>query len=280
MGGAEDLLRRTNGSHYACAMANLPWRSAIVTGAASGIGRCFAETLAGQGAAVGLTDVAADALAAVADGLRTAGKRVEARLADVSTAGAVDAAFSELTAALGGLDLVVHCAAILGPARFMEQAAESFERVIRVDLLGTANVIRAAVPGLRRSRGAIACLASTAAVHGWPALGAYSAAKFGVAGLCDAVRGELRREGIGLTTVFPLLIDTPLLSGDIPPILQQGRRLPPDAVVARTLAAVARRRPRVFIPGSVRLIAAAHGLAPTLLDWYGRRVGLSRAKNG
>jgi len=50
-------LRRTDGSHYACAMANLPWRSAIVTGAASGIGRCFAETLAGQGAAVGLTDV-------------------------------------------------------------------------------------------------------------------------------------------------------------------------------------------------------------------------------
>jgi len=258
-------------------MASSQWRNAIVTGAASGIGRSFAQTLAEGGTTVGLIDVSADGLAAVADGLGTAGHRAETRIADVSTASAVATAVSELVAVLGGLDLVVHCAAILGPGHFTEQPADTFERVLRIDLLGTANVIRAAVPALRQSHGAIACLASTAAVHGWPALGAYSAAKFGVAGLCDAIRAELARDGVGLTTAFPLLIDTPLLSGaDIPPILKQGRRLPPDAVVQRTLAAVAGRKARVFIPGSVRLIAAVHGLAPSLLDWYGRRVGFAR----
>jgi NAD(P)-dependent dehydrogenase (short-subunit alcohol dehydrogenase family) len=255
-------------------MAASDWRTAIVTGAGSGIGRCFAETLAGRGAAVGLIDVSADGLATVAGALRAQGRRVETRVADVSAQTAVAAALSELTMALGGLDLLVNCAAILGPGHFAEQAADNFERVIGVDLLGTANVIRAALPALRQSRGAIACVASTAAVHGWPGLGAYSAAKFGVAGLCDAIRSELAHEGVALTAVFPLLIDTPLLSGaDTPPILKQGRRLPPTAVVDKTLAAAARRQARVFIPASVRFVAALHGVAPALLDWYGRRFG-------
>jgi len=147
-------------------------------------------------------------------------------------------------------------------------------RVIRVDLLGTANVLRSFLPVLRRSRGAIACLASTAAVHGWPNMSAYSAAKFGVSGFCDAVRPELAREGVCVTAVFPLLIDTPLLAGaDVAPILKQGRPIPPGAVVRKTLAAVAQRRPRVFIPETVRFVALLRGLAPSLLDWYGSRFG-------
>ena len=250
------------------------WKTAIVTGSASGIGRGFAQALAGRGVAVGLVDVSADGIGTVVETIRAQGQRAEARCADVSDAGELQAAMEDLCAMLGGLDLLIHCAAILGPGTFMDQAAADFERVIRVDLLGTANAVRAALPWLRRSRGSVACLASTAAVHGWPALSAYSAAKFGVAGLCDAIRPELRRQGVTLTAVFPLLIDTPLLSGtSIPPILRQGRRLPAQLVVDETLAAVGARRPRVFIPRTVRLIAALHGLAPSLLDWYGRRVG-------
>lgn len=251
------------------------WRSAIVTGSASGIGRRFAETLAERGTAVGLIDVAAEGLDATVSVIRAKGGNAEMRVADVGANDAVVSAINELVSALGGLNLLVNCAAILGAGPFATQPAEVFERAIRIDLLGTANVLRAGLPALRQSRGAVACLASTAAVHGWPLLGAYSAAKFGVAGFCDAVRGELARDGVTLTAVFPLLIDTPLLTGaDLPPILKQGRRLPPQTLVDKTLAGVARRRPRVFIPGSVRLIAALHGLAPSLLDWYGRRIGL------
>ena len=255
--------------------ANAAWRRTLVSGAASGIGRCFAESLAARGSAVGLVDVAEEGLSAAAEAIRRAGGRVETRVADVSAVDQVGAAVDALVGTMGGVDLVVHCAAILGPGHFSEQPAAQFERVIRIDLLGTANVIRAALPALRDAHGAIACLASTAAVHGWPALAAYSAAKFGVSGLCDAIRPELAQQSIGLTAVYPLLIDTPLLAGsEIPPILRQGRRLPPRQVVDKTLAAVAARRPRVFIPSTVRLIAALHGLAPSLLDWYGRRVGL------
>jgi NAD(P)-dependent dehydrogenase (short-subunit alcohol dehydrogenase family) len=253
------------------------WRTALVTGAAGGIGRSFADTLAAQGAVVGLLDLSASGLAAAAEAIRARGQRVETYVADVSQAVELGTVVAQLVSTLGGLDLVIHCAAILGPGHFAAQSAEAFERVVQIDLLGTANVVRAALPALRRSRGAVACLASTAAVHGWPALGAYSAAKFGVAGFCDAIRPELARDGVTLTAVFPLVIDTPLLFGaDIPPILQQGKRLPPERVVRKTLAALAQGRARVFIPGTVRLVAALHGVAPSLLDWYGRRFGFAR----
>jgi 3-oxoacyl-[acyl-carrier protein] reductase len=251
------------------------WQTALVTGAASGIGRAFACELGRRGIALGLIDVFADGLTRTADLSSKTSARVESRVADVSDANAVTRAVEELVSQLGALDLVIHCAAILGPGQFATQPAADFDKVVSIDLLGTANVLRAVLPALRRSRGAVACVASTAAVHGWPALAAYSAAKFGVAGFCDAVRGELRRDGVTLTAVFPLLIDTPLLLGaDIAPILKQGRRLPPESVVKKTLAGAAAGKPRVFVPGSVRLIAALHGLAPSLLDWYGRRFGL------
>jgi short-subunit dehydrogenase len=241
----------------------------VVTGAASGIGRAFAETLAHRGVALGLLDISADGLATTAAALSSPGTPVQTRVVDVADSAQVDAAAEHLAAEL------VHCAAILGPGAFAEQPAADFERVIRVDLIGTANVVRAFLPSLRRSRGAIACIASTAAVHGWPKMSAYSAAKFGVAGFCEAIRAELAHAGVGVTLVFPLIIDTPLLSGsDVAPILKQGRPIPPAVVVRKTLAGLARRRPRVFVPGSVRLVALLQGLVPSLLDWYGRRFGL------
>lgn len=250
------------------------WQRVVVTGAASGIGRAFAEELGRRGAALGLVDVAAGGIERLAGELRAGAIRVEGIVADVGDAAAMDGAAATVQAALGGVDLVVHCAAVLGPGEFSGLAAADFERVVRVNLLGTANVLRAFRPGLRQTRGVIACLASTAAVHGWPLLGAYSAAKFGVVGLCDAVRPELAREGVHLLSVFPLLIDTPLLAAaGTPPVLRQGKRLPPAVVVERTLAAAAARRARVFIPATVRLVAALHGLAPSLLDWYGQRIG-------
>ncbi len=301
----------------------------VVTGAASGIGRCFAETLAESGATgLGLIDISGDGLAEVARALGSRGAaagdgragdagagsggttdcgaatpgagapvaadagaatgdadagstpppaapKIATRVADVSDAGAVQAAIDELVAELGGLDWAIHCAAILGPGTFAEQPCGDFDRVIRVNLLGTANVARACLPHLRRTAGAIACIASTAAVHGWPEMSAYSASKFGVSGLCDAIRQEFAREGVCVTTVYPLLIDTPLLAGaERAPILKQGKAIAPRAVVYKTLAGLARRKARVFVPGRVRAIAAAHGLAPSLLDAYGRRFGL------
>ena len=252
-------------------------RTALVTGAGSGIGRAFAQALARGGHDLVLLDVDPRGLDATAEELRAEHASVATARADVADRAALEAALGESLGHEGRLDLVVTCAAILGAGRFASQSSDEFERVLRIDFLGTANTIRAALPALRRARGQIVVLASTAAVHGWPGLAAYSAAKFAVVGYVEALRPELAVDGVGLTVVFPLLIDTPLLGGkDIPPILRRGRRLPPEAVVRKALRGAARRQRRVYVPGTVRVVAALHGLVPSLLDWYGARFGLER----
>lgn len=250
-------------------------RTAFITGAGSGIGRCFAQTLAARGVEVALLDFDEPALEATRDSVLRAGGRCRTARADVADRAALTLAVDSMLSDSPGLDLLVNCAAVLGAGIWASQAAQTFEQTILVDLLGTANTIRAALPALRQARGTAVILASTAALHGWPHLSAYAAAKFGLVGFADSIRPELRADGVRITTVFPLLIDTPLLDRpDIPPILRRGRRIPAQRVVDKVLAAVARGRSRVYVPESVRLVAALHGLAPALLDWWGARIGL------
>jgi NAD(P)-dependent dehydrogenase (short-subunit alcohol dehydrogenase family) len=255
----------------------LTGRVALITGAGSGIGRRFAETLAEAGNDVILLDVDRAGLEATAGSLAGGNVRVASAVVDVGDRAQVEQTIPELLSPHGRLHLLINCAAILGPGTWSKQPAEEFERVLQVDVVGTANVIRATLPWLKTGRGHVVNLASTAALHGWPGLAAYSAAKFAVTGYSEAIRAELARDGVHLTVVFPLLIDTPLLSRPgIPPILQRGRRVPAGVVVDKVLRAVEQRKRRVYVPGSVRVIAALQGLAPALLDWYGARFGVER----
>jgi 3-oxoacyl-[acyl-carrier protein] reductase len=240
------------------------------------MGRAFAQTLADDGVAVGLIDVAEATLSETHATLGSRRAKSARRLADVVDDAGITTAFNELEDELGAIDLVIHCAGILRTGLFTDQAPEDFERVVAVNLLGTANVVRASTPALRKTQGAIACLASTAALHGWPEMSAYSSSKFGVAGYCDAVRPELEAAGIGMTTVFPLLIDTPMLKGaeNLAPILTAGKSIPAQTVVNKTFAGLRRGKRRIYVPGTVRLITALHGVAPGLLDLYGKRFGM------
>ncbi len=251
--------------------------TALITGAGSGIGRCFAQALAASFRRVVLADVDQQSLAATVESLRGAPAQMEQVRLDVAQRAEVERRLGEVFAPSDQLDLLINCAAILGPGTWATQAAEDFERVIAIDFLGSANIVRTALPFLRNARGRIVLLASTAAVHGWPGLAAYSAAKFAVTGWAEGIRAELWREGVGVTVVFPLLIDTPLLTRPgTPPILRRGRKIRPEVVVRKVMAGVGKGRPRVFIPGSVRLIAALQGIAPSILDRYGKWFGLER----
>jgi NAD(P)-dependent dehydrogenase (short-subunit alcohol dehydrogenase family) len=249
--------------------------TALVTGAASGMGRRFAQVLAERGDTVFAVDIDAGGLAGTLAGLSPAARaRARALPCDVSSAEAVRA----LVAALGidRLDLLVTCAAILGPGRFAEQPLDRFARVVQVDLMGTVHAVHAALPLLRRARGRVIIMASTASLHGWPMLAAYSAAKGAVENWSEAIRPELAEERIGLTTVFPLLVDTPMLGGRAPAPILRGRRITADEVVDKSLRAAARRTPRLYLPATARLVALLHGLAPPLLDLWASRAGLRR----
>src|SRR6266849_6304125 len=138
-------------------------RLALITGAGSGIGRCFAEVLAGAASDLLLLDVDQRGLEQTAASLGGRGVRIATAVADVAERVALERAVAEHVAPRGRLDLLINCAAILGPGTWAAQSPEDFERVLRVDLVGTANTIRATLPWLGAAGGQVVNLASTAA---------------------------------------------------------------------------------------------------------------------
>jgi NAD(P)-dependent dehydrogenase (short-subunit alcohol dehydrogenase family)/uncharacterized protein YndB with AHSA1/START domain len=230
----------------------------LLTGASSGIGLATAELLAEEGARVAL-------LARGERGLERAGARLEELgaepvllAADVRDREALDAAVEEASAALGGLDVVVAAAAAASFGPFTETPGEDFDATVATVLGGTANTIRATVPQLERSAGAIVVIGSIAARMPLPGLSAYTAAKHALAGLLWTLRVELAEAGSPLTVslVNPGAVDTPLwdhldsATGLLPPA-------PPDlysaeAVAEAVVARIRRPREEQVVGGSAR----------------------------
>ncbi|HWP65388.1 MAG TPA: SDR family NAD(P)-dependent oxidoreductase [Candidatus Limnocylindria bacterium] len=182
-------------------------KSALVTGAASGIGRATARRLAAEGARVLAADVQNDALAAVAAEL---GPASAVRRCDVSDPAAVEAAVGDAVARFGALDVVVNAAGVLRTAHTHEETLEAWNRVLAINLTGTFLVCRAAIPHLLTTRGAIVNVSSTAALraHAWTA--AYSASKGGVLALTYELAVEYGQQGLRVNAVCPGGITTPI----------------------------------------------------------------------
>ena len=190
--------------------------SAIVTGGGSGLGAATAEALAAAGAKVVVLDIneaAAQAVAARIGGVAVAGDVAE----EAPVARAVDAA-----SALAPLRMAVACAGIAPAARVAGKAGPHdlalFERVIRVNLIGTFNLLRLAAARMTTNapledgeRGLVVNTASIAAYEGQIGQAAYAASKGGVVGLTLPAARELARFGVRVVTIAPGLIHTPLM---------------------------------------------------------------------
>ncbi|MGD9512239.1 MAG: SDR family NAD(P)-dependent oxidoreductase [Geminicoccaceae bacterium] len=191
---------------------------AIVTGAASGLGLATAEQLAHAGAKLAMLDLDATAIAAAA--ARLGG---QAFALDVADAAAVEAAMPEIEA-LGPLRVLVNCAGVAPAGRMVGRDGPmplaSFERVIRVNLVGTFNLMRLAAAAMARlepmadgERGVIVNTASVAAFEGQIGQTAYAASKGGIAALTLPAARELAGQGIRVMAIAPGLFGTPLLLG-------------------------------------------------------------------
>lgn len=188
---------------------------ALVTGAASGMGRATACVFAREGAKVAVSDVRAEGCEAVAAEIRAEGGAAEAFALDVADAAAIARALPEIAARFGGLDLVVNNA---GVGAFAAIGAPDYDEVwaSRVPILLTAHqrVIRAALPFLRRSKcPRIVNIASTEALGATARDSIYAAAKAGVTGLTRALAVELGREGITVNCICPGPINTGMTAG-------------------------------------------------------------------
>jgi NAD(P)-dependent dehydrogenase (short-subunit alcohol dehydrogenase family) len=192
-------------------------QAAVVTGGGSGLGAAAARKLAARGAKVALLDVNLDAAKAAA-----ATMGAIAIACDVTRADTTAAAIGEARAAHGPARILVNCAGI-GPAKRIvgrdgPMPLEDFERVIRINLIGTFNAMRLAAADMQGldpvedgERGVIVSTASVAAYEGQIGQAAYAASKGGVVALTLPAARELSQFGIRVNTVAPGIFSTPML---------------------------------------------------------------------
>lgn len=190
------------------------YRSCYVTGGSSGIGLAVARMLAAGGADVHIFGRDPDRLSvatAELEAVRPDPERtVRGHVLDVTQGAAVEAVLGELSRSQGAPDLLVNCAGLARPRRVTEVTPEQFELVLRTNLHGSFRVIKALLPGmLEAGRGQIVNTSSVAGLVGVYGLTDYCASKFGLVGLSQALRSELRPHGIRVTVLCPPDTDTP-----------------------------------------------------------------------
>lgn len=191
-------------------MFSLAGRTAIVTGAAAGIGQAIAVRLADAGATVAVIDVNLAGAQRVAAALPNGSFAVEADVADAASVGrAVDQVLKQADR----IDILVNNAGIAGPAAYIwEQTDADWQRNIAINLTGVFNFCRAVVPHMRsRSYGRIVNVASIAGKEGNPRMTPYSATKAGVIGLTKSLGKELATDGICVNAVSPAVVQTQIL---------------------------------------------------------------------
>jgi len=203
--------------------------SALVTGGASGLGLATATTLHAAGAAVVLLDLPGAPGEEIAARLSVDGPAVRFIAGDVTSAGDVQSAV-DAASELGALRIVVNCAGIAPGAKTVGRDGpmplEDFERAIRINLVGTFNVIRLAAAEMQRTepiggtgeqgtaeRGVIVNTASVAAFDGQIGQAAYAASKGGVSSLTLPLAREFAQSLIRVMTIAPGIFDTPMLKG-------------------------------------------------------------------
>jgi 3-oxoacyl-[acyl-carrier protein] reductase len=179
--------------------------TALVTGAASGMGRATARVFAAEGANVAVTDVSADGVKSVAGEITASGGTAKGWALDVSDPKAIERVIPEMAAHFGGLDIIVNNAGIsVGAAIDDATYDEAWTKAIAVMLTAHPRIIRAALPFLRKSKcPRIVNIASTEALGATALHSPYSAAKGGVASLTRSLAVELGREGITVNCICP-----------------------------------------------------------------------------
>lgn len=228
----------------------------VITGGSLGIGRATAQAFVAVGARVAIGARDLDQATATA---REIGATAYAL--DVTDSGSMDKFCRQAEEGLGPIDVFVNNAGMMLVGPFEEESDEATAQQLNVNLLGVVNGMKAAVPRMRaRGHGHVINMVSAVGMVGLPGCATYSAAKHGVVGLSEAVRGELRGTGVDLSIVLPIPAQTELTSG-----VGKGRFVPlleatdiADAVV-RTA-----RRPRyhVYVPGWTNPVTRILGLLP------------------
>lgn len=232
---------------------------AIVSGASGGIGSATARAFADAGVDVVLAAPEDESLHAVAREVQARGVRALTVPTDVTRRAQIDALVERTMAEFGRIDIVANVAGVGSSPSLSDSTDEELERVVAVNLLGSARLIHAVLPVMKaQRRGWIVNVGSIAGEVG--VMGMYTASKFGVRGLSDTLRREVRSFNIGVTLVQPGFVRTAMNAA-------MGDRLPGPEIVANAIVrAVSKPRRGRIVPASYHVPVFIAKLFPGLVD--------------
>jgi len=247
-------------------------KRALVTGAASGIGRATALRLARDGAVLFLTDVNAEGLAATVDDARRAGAEVaEYRALDIADYDAVARFAADIHARHPAMDLVMNIAGVSAWGTVDQLTHRQWRAMIDVNLMGPIHVIETFIPPMvaAGNGGHLVNVSSAAGLLALPWHAAYSASKYGLRGLSEVLRFDLARHDIGVSVVVPGAVNTPMVQSveiagvdrEHPAVrrwvrLFSGHAVAPEKVAAQILAGIARNRFLIYTSPDIRALYA------------------------
>ena len=196
---------------------------AIVTGGASGIGAGIAWRLASEGAAVNLFDTNEVGLLEQARAMKKAGHKVDAFVVDISSESQVKAGVNEVVDRNQRLDVLINCAAVVGPTatRIEDYSVDQFQKVVDINLTGAFIITKYAIePMVEKNYGRILLITSIGGKEGNPGMAGYASSKSGVIGLVKGIGKEYAKTGITVNGIAPAVISTPMNEDTSPEMLE------------------------------------------------------------
>ncbi len=264
-------------------MKTIRGKRALVTGAASGIGREIALQLALEGADVWLLDVDAEGLEKTASDARVCGVDAQCARCDLTRPAEITAALAEMLGAWGTIDILVNNAgvALYGPTE--KVSAAQWDWLLGINLLAPIQITRELLPVLlSRPEAHILNVCSVAGLVAGARSTAYHVSKFGLVGFTEALRAEYGRRGIGVTALCPGPVRTNLYRSGVS-VKKRRKTLPeppgwlstsPERVASRAIQAIQRNRGMVLVTPIASVLYNAKRFAPGFLDFLhqiGRR---------
>jgi NAD(P)-dependent dehydrogenase (short-subunit alcohol dehydrogenase family) len=258
----------------------LQGKTAVITGASSGIGRATALLMARDGMNLALAARGPAALDAVRNEVAQSGCAVLACPTDVTSPEQVQRLVDESLRLFGEIDIVVCNAGQLLRRPAADLSMAEIRLMMEVNYYGTLNLIYAVLPMmLKRGSGHIVVVSSVDGKKGLPPDTAYVASKFALVGFMDVLRQELHGTGVHACTICPARVDTPMVAGIRFPL---GSRSITSARVARSIVrAIRRRQAEVIVPYmGPKTLVVANSFSPRLGDWLVRLFKLEGVEEG